>query len=169
VAITETNVKNADGMVLIKSDGSPSYNFATVVDDIDMDINYIIRGNDHTTNTSRQVILFDILGKPLPKFAHVGLIAIGNKPLSKREGAAGISYYRDKGYDVEAFLNFLARLGWSCKEDGILPKERMLAMFLTEGKMKANMANLDLNKLEAFDRKYKAQKGIWRNKDKLIV
>ncbi len=164
VQITKDNVETADGMVLIKSDGSPSYNFASVLDDMDLNINYIIRGSDHVTNTARQVILFHILGGKLPKFAHVGLIGLNGKPLSKRDGAAGVNYYREKGYDPEAVLNFVARLGWGPTKDdkttALLPRERMLELFLEGGKMKPSLANMDLVKLDSFDRKYKGRKGI---------
>jgi nondiscriminating glutamyl-tRNA synthetase len=161
VRITPDNVQTTEGMVLIKSDGTPSYNFATVVDDIETGINYIIRGTDHITNTARQVILFDLLdGGRRPAFAHIGLIGVGGKVLSKRDGAASMLSYRDRGYHPEAVLNFMARLGWGPKVDdrstALLPKERMLELFLSGGRMRASLANMDLAKLDSFDRKYKA-------------
>lgn len=161
IPITKDNLKTINDSVLIKSDGTPSYNFCTVIDDIYLGINLVIRGTDHMTNTSKQVVLFNLLDKPLPKFAHVGLIGLNGKPLSKREGAASVLYYREKGYSPEAVLNFIARLGWGPTVDdkttALLPREKMLEMFLTKGKMKASLANMDLIKLESFDRKYKAR------------
>jgi glutamyl-tRNA synthetase len=172
VKITDNDLKDMEDMVLIKSDGSPTYNWASIVDDMLMKVNYIIRGTDHITNTSKQVILWSMLGAEIPKFAHVGLIGEKGKPLSKRDGAASMLFYQDKGYDADAMLNFLARMGWSPTVDDkttkMLSREKMLQMFLTQGKMKSNLANIDMDKLEAFDRKYKAAKKIWRNGDKLL-
>lgn len=152
----------AKGIVLIKSDGSPTYHFASVVDDIDMDINFVIRGADHITNTSRQVAIYHALGKPLPRYAHVGLIHKDGKKLSKRDGAASMLAYRDQGIDPDAMLNFMARLGWGPTVDdkttAILPRERMIDLFLSGGKMKGSSANMDPVKLASFDRKYKGRK-----------
>jgi len=151
----------SEGIVLIKSDGWPTYHFATVVDDYDYDINYIIRGHDHITNTSRQVAIYRTLGWSLPKYAHVGLVAKKGVPLSKRDGASDLLSYRDRGYHPEAVLNFLARLGWGPtvddKSTALLPRQRMLELFLQGGKMKNAPANMDLQKLDSFDRKYKAR------------
>jgi glutamyl-tRNA synthetase len=175
IDITADDVRHANGSVLIKSDGTPSYNWACVVDDVDMDINYILRGADHITNTSRQILLYTAWKKtpPWQVYAHVGLIAQGGKLLSKRDGAASMLHYKNAGYDRDAMLNFLARLGWGPKVDDkttkILPRERMLELFIEGGNMRNSTANMDMAKLEALDRKYKAQKGIWRNKDKLMM
>ena len=126
--------------MLVKSDGMPTYNWASVVDDLEMKVNFIIRGTDHITNTSKQVVLWSLLGAEIPKFAHVGLIGLGGKPLSKRDGAASMLFYREKGYDADAMLNFLVRMGWSPSVDDkttkMLPREKMLDMFLSCGKMK---------------------------------
>jgi len=158
-------------MVLIKSDGSPTYNFCSVVDDIDFDIDCIIRGVDHTTNTSKQAALFRLLKGKLPKFYHVGLICQKNKPLSKRDGVSSILRYRDIDIDSDAMLNFLARLGWGPTVDDkstmTLPRDKMVEMFFSAGSMRNNPAGLDLNKLESFDRKYKASKKVWRTSEKL--
>jgi len=172
VKITGTDLADMDGMVLIKSDGSPSYNWASVVDDFDSRINLVIRGTDHVTNTSKQVVLWHLMGATIPEFAHIGLIAQGGKPLSKREGAASMMFYRDKGYDPDAVLNFLARMGWSPSVDDkttkMLPREKLLNMFFSGGRMRSSLANMDLAKLEAFDRKYKAAKKIWRTGERLL-
>jgi glutamyl-tRNA synthetase len=101
-------------LVLIKSDGSPAYNFACVVDDMDMRISHIIRGDDHISNTNKQIALYNALGVKPPKFAHIPLILAPDKSrLSKRFGAVAISEYREKGYLPEAMVNYLALLGWS--------------------------------------------------------
>jgi glutamyl-tRNA synthetase len=185
IKITADDYERMNGTVLIRADNSPTYHWASVSDDMDMGVNYIIRGVDHITNTAKQVVFWYLLnelssygtikvlpGDYGPKFAHLGLIGEKGKPLSKREGAASMLFYRQKGYDPDAVLNFLVRLGWGPTKDDkttkTLPKDRMVELFLSGGSMKSSIANMDLQKLEAFDRKYKAQKGIWRNKDKLI-
>jgi glutamyl-tRNA synthetase len=173
INITKDDIEHTDGMVLIKSDGSPSYNWCSVIDDIDKDINLVIRGVDHITNTSKQVILYHCLGKTPPKYAHVGLIGVKGKPLSKRDGASSMLHYRNAGYDSDAMLNFLARLGWGPTVDdksaSITDKPRMLELFLDGGKMRNSPAGFDLSKLESFDRKYKARKGVWRTGEKLLT
>lgn len=150
-----------NGIVLMKGDGFPTYHWANVVDDIDYKINYVIRGHDHITNTSRQLVLYRALNADVPKFAHVGLIYHLNKKLSKRDGAASMLSYKEAGYHPEAVLNFMARLGWGPKVDDkstkLLPREQMLKLFLTGGKMKNSPANIDMKKLDSFDRKYKAR------------
>lgn len=179
IPITEDDMNNIDGMVLIKSDGSPTYNFCSILDDMEFGINYVIRGVDHITNTAKQRVLYYVLhpdtGTEMdpewPKFAHLGLICVGGKPMSKRDGASSMLHYMNAGYDPDAMLNFLARMGWGPTVDDkttkLLPREKMLEMFLTGGKMKSQAAGFDKDKLESFDRKYKASKGVWRNKEKL--
>jgi glutamyl/glutaminyl-tRNA synthetase len=172
VKITDDDLNRMQDMVLIKSDGTPTYNWSSVVDDMDMGINYILRGTDHITNTSKQVVLFHLLGTPIPKFAHVGLISQGGKLLSKSEGSTSMMHYKNAGYDPDAMLQFLARLGWAPKVDdksaNHLPRERMVELFFAGGKLKSNQANMDLAKLESLDRKYKAAKGVWRTGEKLM-
>ena len=162
ITITKDDHENANNSVLIKSDGSPAYNFASVVDDIDSGVNLIIRGVDHITNTSKQATIFKVLNSNLPEFAHVGLICNGNKPMSKRDGSSSLVEYINQGYDPDAMLNFLARLGWYPKKDdkstSVLNKKQMIEMFFSQGKMKSSNANFDLKKLNSFDRKYKARK-----------
>jgi len=162
IPIRADNVRGFDNLTLIKSDGSPTYHFASVVDDIEMDINHIIRGVDHITNTAKQVLLYDLLGGVLPKYSHVGLLRHQGKKLSKREQASTFQLYIDSGYDPDAMLNFLARLGWGPSKDDkttkILTKDRMIELFLSGGTMKSKDANLDLRQLESYDRKYKGRK-----------
>jgi len=103
-----------DDLVLMKSDGSPAYNFACVVDDIEMQISHVIRGDDHISNTNKQVALYSALGVKPPKFAHIPLILGSDKaPLSKRFGAVSITDYRSMGYLPQAIVNYLSLLGWS--------------------------------------------------------
>ena len=101
-------------LVLMKSDGSPTYSFACVVDDLDMEITHVIRGDDHISNTPKQLALYEALGKKPPKFAHMPMILdeFGSK-MSKRTGAVALSEYRQMGYLPEAFVNYLMLLGWS--------------------------------------------------------
>ncbi len=103
-----------DDMVILRPDGYPTYNFAVVVDDWDMNITEVIRGDDHINNTPRQINLYHALGAPLPTFAHLPMILDeqGAK-LSKRTGAADVMQYRDSGYLPHALINYLVRLGWS--------------------------------------------------------
>lgn len=162
-------------MVIIKSDGSSTYNFASVIDDIDFKINYVIRGVDHISNTSKQILLYqllamlhtqqsDIFERDIfsPSYAHVGLLFKDKKKLSKRHGAASMMSYIDQGIDPDAMLNFLLRLGWGPtvddKSTAVLPRDRALDLFLAGGKMKSSKANVDLQKLASFDRKYKGRK-----------
>jgi glutamyl-tRNA synthetase len=155
---------DSNGIVLLRSDGLPTYHFACVVDDIDMGINYVIRGVDHLTNTARQVAIYTALGAEVPKFAHIGLISKDKRKLSKRDGAASMLHYRDAGYDPDALLNGMARLGWGPTVDdkttALLPKEKMLELFFSGGKMKSSVANMEMHKLDSFDRKYKARKKV---------
>ena len=100
----------------------PTYNFGVVVDDIDMDITHVIRGDDHVNNTPRQIHIFEALKQALPHFAHVPMIlGADGERLSKRHGAVSVLQYRDEGYLPEALVNYLARLGWSHGDEEILP------------------------------------------------
>ncbi|MBI4336008.1 MAG: glutamate--tRNA ligase [Candidatus Omnitrophica bacterium] len=104
--------------VLIKSDGTPTYNFAVVVDDADMGMTHIIRGDDHISNTPKQVVIYEALGIEAPKFCHIPLIlGVDRSRLSKRHGATSIRDYREEGYLAEALVNYLCNLGWSMGED----------------------------------------------------
>lgn len=103
-----------DDFIIQRSDGTPTYNLAVVVDDITMGVNTIIRGDDHVSNTPKQILLFQAFGCPLPTFGHVPMVLGKDKArLSKRHGATSVTAYRDMGFLPEAFLNYLVRLGWS--------------------------------------------------------
>ena len=119
-----------DDLILFRSDGTPTYNFGAVVDDIEMKITHVIRGDDHLNNTPRQIQLYAALGKELPKFAHVSMILGSDKTrLSKRHGATSTLAYREMGYLPEALLNYLARLGWSSGDQEIFSLDELVAKF----------------------------------------
>ena len=108
------NNQELDDIVIRRSDGTPTYHLAVVADDIDMGVNYIIRGDDHLNNTPKQIIIYQALGEPLPNYAHVPMILGPDRTrLSKRHGAMPVLAYREKGYLPQALINALARLGWS--------------------------------------------------------
>ena len=119
-----------DDLVLLRADGVPTYNFGVVVDDLDMAITHVIRGDDHVNNTPRQIHIFNALGKPLPAFAHVPMIlGADGERLSKRHGAVSVTQYRDDGYLPEALLNYLARLGWSHGNEEVFSKNDFIGWF----------------------------------------
>ena len=122
-----------DDLIIQRSDGSPTYNFTVVVDDWDMNITTIIRGDDHINNTPRQINLLQALQAPIPEYAHVPMIlGSDGKRLSKRHGAMSVTEYREQGFLPEALLNYLVRLGWSHGDDEIFSKEQMIALFSLE-------------------------------------
>lgn len=119
-----------DDLVLERSDGMPTYNFAVVVDDVSMNITHVIRGDDHVNNTPRQILLYQALGAPLPEFAHVPMILGQDKArLSKRHGATSVMAYKDMGYLPEALVNYLVRLGWSHGDQEIFSREELIQYF----------------------------------------
>ncbi|WP_349985670.1 glutamate--tRNA ligase [Stenotrophomonas sp. WHRI 8082] len=136
-----------DDMVIFRPDGYPTYNFAVVVDDWDMGITEVIRGDDHINNTPRQINLYEGIGAPVPKFGHMPMILDeqGAK-LSKRTGAADVMQYKDAGYLPEALLSYLARLGWSHGDQEIFSRQELIDLFdVTNCNSKA--ARLDMAKL----------------------
>jgi glutamyl-tRNA synthetase len=119
-----------DDLVIFRSDGWPTYNFAVVVDDIDMGITEVIRGDDHVNNTPRQINIYKALGAPVPEFAHLPMILDKEgKKLSKRTNSVSVMEYRDAGYLPHAILNYLVRLGWSHGDQEIFSREEMIALF----------------------------------------
>jgi len=125
--------RELDDLIIARSDGSPTYNFCVVVDDIDMGISHVIRGDDHLANTPRQIQLYQALDYPPPQFAHVPLILGMDKArLSKRHGATSVMAYRDMGYFPEAALNYLVRLGWSHGDQEIFSREELIEKFSLE-------------------------------------
>jgi glutamyl-tRNA synthetase len=125
--------RELDDLIIARSDGTPTYNFCVVVDDIDMEITHIIRGDDHLSNTPRQIQLYQALGRELPKFAHVPLILGTDKArLSKRHGATSVTAYRDMGYFPEAVVNYLVRLAWSYGDQEIFSHRELIEKFTLE-------------------------------------
>ncbi len=119
-----------DDLIIARSDGSPTYNLTVVVDDYDMKVTHVIRGDDHINNTPRQINLFDALGAPIPLYGHVSMIlGEDGKRLSKRHGAASVMEFRNEGYLPDALLNYLVRLGWSHGDQEIFTREEMVAAF----------------------------------------
>ena len=119
-----------DDLVLLRADGVPTYNFGVVVDDLDMDITHVIRGDDHVNNTPRQIHIFRALQRDQPAFAHVPMIlGADGERLSKRHGAVSVMQYRDDGYLPEALVNYLARLGWSHGDDEVFSREKFVEWF----------------------------------------
>ncbi len=122
--------RELDDLIIARSDGTPTYNFCVVVDDIDMRITHIIRGDDHLANTPRQIQLYRAFGHELPQFAHVPLILGTDKTrLSKRHGATSVMAYRDMGYFPEAVVNYLVRLAWSYGDQEIFSRQELIDKF----------------------------------------
>jgi glutamyl-tRNA synthetase len=136
-----------DDLVLLRSDGAPTYNLAVVVDDHDMGITHVIRGDDHLSNTARQTLLYKALGWELPAFAHLPMIhGEDGAKLSKRHGAQAVSEFADMGYLPEAMRNYLARLGWGHGDDELFSDAQAIEWFDVKDVVKAP-ARLDWNKL----------------------
>lgn len=146
--------KDLDDFIILRSDGNPTYMHAVVVDDHDMGVTHIIRGDDHLTNAARQTVIYNAMGWDVPVMAHIPLIhgADGAK-LSKRHGALGVEAYRAMGYLPNALLNYLARLGWSHGDDEVMSIEDMISWFEIEDVNKG-AARFDFAKLEALN-------GVW--------
>jgi glutamyl-tRNA synthetase len=125
--------RELDDLIISRSDGTPTYNFCVVVDDIEMAITHIIRGDDHLSNTPRQIQLYEAFGHELPQFAHVPLILGTDKArLSKRHGATSVTAYRDMGYFPEAVVNYLVRLAWSYGDQEIFSRAELIEKFSLE-------------------------------------
>lgn len=119
-----------DDLIILRSEGTPTYNFAVVVDDVTMQITHVIRGDDHLPNTPRQILIYQAQDYPLPQFGHVSMILGADKGrLSKRHGATSVLAYRDMGYLPEALLNYLARLGWAHGDQEIFTREELIQYF----------------------------------------
>src|SRR5262245_53348912 len=152
-------VQNAelDDLVILRADGVPTYNFGVVVDDLDMDITHVIRGDDHVNNTPRQINIFRALGATLPAFAHVPMIlGADGERLSKRHGAVSVLQYRDEGYLPEALLNFLARLGWSHGDAEVFTTSELVDWF-------------DLEHISRSPAQFNPEKLVWLNHQHLKV
>ena len=145
------NNSELDDLIIMRSDGTPTYNFTVVVDDMDMGITHVIRGDDHLNNTPRQINMFEALEVKLPIFGHISMIlGEDGKKLSKRHGAVSVMQYRDEGYLPQALLNYLVRLGWSHGDQEIFSKEEMIKLF-------------DLNALHKAASAFNSSKLLWLN------
>ena len=162
--LQERNYSEIEDLVLLRSDGHPLYNLSVVIDDIDMGITHVIRGQDHITNTHKQILLYEALGKPVPQFAHLPLILAPNKgKLSKRKHGEVVSLttYRDRGFVPAAFRNFLALLGWSPSDTKeIFGLEELTKEFSLEG---IGRANAIFNFQENDPRHWTDDKALWMN------
>jgi glutamyl-tRNA synthetase len=136
-----------DDLIIARTDGTPTYNLTVVVDDWDMKITHVIRGDDHVNNTPRQINIFKALNATPPIYAHVPMIlGEDGKRLSKRHGAAGVMEYREKGFLPHTLLNYLARLGWSYGDQEIFSREELIALFKLEN-INRSPAALNTDKL----------------------
>lgn len=144
-----------DDLVLLRGDGVPTYNFSVVIDDLDMNITHVIRGDDHVNNTPRQINILKALGATLPEYAHVPMILGANgERLSKRHGAVSVMQYHEDGYLPEALLNYLARLGWSHGDEEIFSRDQLVEWF-------------DLSAISRSPAKFNPEKLHWINQQYL--
>ncbi|MGD9604204.1 MAG: glutamate--tRNA ligase [Gammaproteobacteria bacterium] len=143
-----------DDLIIARSDGTPTYHLTVVVDDIDMGITHVIRGDDHLNNTPRQVHILEGLGATRPVYAHVPMInGPDGRKLSKRHGAVSVTQYRDEGFLPEALLNYLARLGWSHGDEELFTRDELIQKFDIEH-LNKSAASFDLDKLLWVNQQY---------------
>ena len=144
-----------DDLIIARSDGTPTYNFCVVVDDWDMNITHVIRGDDHLNNTPRQINILKALNAPLPQYAHVPMI-LGHdgERLSKRHGAVSVMQYLEDGYLPEALLNYLARLGWAHGDEEVFDLDQFVEWF-------------DLDAISKSPAKFNPEKLLWLNQQYL--
>jgi nondiscriminating glutamyl-tRNA synthetase len=141
--------------IIIRSDGRPAYNFAVVIDDALMEVTHVIRGEDHISNTPRQILIYEALGFPLPQFAHLSLVlGPDHAPLSKRHGATSVAEFRERGFLPESLINYLALLGWSPGEGEELVDVREMARRFEVQKVSHSAAVFDTAKLSWMNRHY---------------
>ena len=154
----EFDNEHIENFVILRSDGQPTYHLSVVVDDIDMEITHVVRGDDHVSNTPKQVVLYEAFGKPVPRFAHVPLIlGPDKKRLSKRHGATSVMEYQRLGYLPEAMVNFLALLGWAPGGDReLLSRDELISLFTLEG-ISGGSAVFNLEKLDWFNQQHIAR------------
>jgi glutamyl-tRNA synthetase len=168
--VQQRDFNDIEDLVLLRTDGHPLYNLSVVCDDIHMGITHVIRGQDHLSNTHKQMLIYQALGKPVPTFAHLPLILAPNKgKLSKRKHGeiVSVTTYRDSGFIPDAFLNFLALLGWSPAEKivgeddrEIFSRAELIERFSLEGIHKSNAV---FNFTEGDERNWTDQKALWMN------
>lgn len=153
---------NADieDLVLLRSDGSPTYNMAVVSDDADQRITHVIRGDDHVSNTPKQILLYRALGRPVPVFTHLPMIlGPDGRRLSKRHGATAVQAYRERGILAEALVNFIALLGWNPGDERELMERSELVEAFSLGRVQRKSAVFDVEKLEWLNGRYLARLG----------
>ena len=143
-----------DDLIIARSDGTPTYNLTVVVDDLDMNISHVIRGDDHINNTPRQINMIAALGGTIPEYAHLPMI-LGNdgKRMSKRHGAVSVSAYEEEGYLPQALLNYLVRLGWAHGDQEIFTIDEMIQLFSLE-QVNKSAAAFDIDKLQWLNQQY---------------
>ncbi len=152
----EVSVSNAelDDLIIARSDGSPTYNLTVVVDDMDMQITHVIRGDDHVNNTPRQINILKALGATCPEYAHLPMIlGEDGKRLSKRHGAVGVMQYFEDGYLPEAMLNYLVRLGWSHGDQEIFSRDEMISHFSLD-EINKSASSFNTEKLNWINQQY---------------
>jgi len=148
------NNEELDDFIIARSDGTPTYNFCVVVDDLDMDVTDVIRGDDHVNNTPRQINLFKALGSPIPNYAHLSMIlGSDGQKLSKRHGSVSVLQYRNDGYLPKAINNYLARLGWSHGDDELFTMEQFCSWFDLDN-ITSSSAQFDYEKLNWVNNHY---------------
>ena len=146
--------KELDDLILVRSDGSPTYNLCVVVDDLDMNISHVVRGDDHINNTFRQINIFKALEEPVPIYGHVPMIlGEDGKRMSKRHGTVNVLDYKDMGVLPEALLNYIVRLGWSYGDQEMFELKELIQIF-KDGKLNNSPASFSLEKLLWFNREY---------------
>jgi glutamyl-tRNA synthetase len=149
------NAQELDDFIIIRSDGTPTYNFTTVVDDAMMKITHVIRGDDHLSNTPRQIMVYEALGMPIPTFAHISMIlGPDGKKLSKRHGATSVEEYREAGYLPDALLNYLALLGWAPDGQTTIVSRQDLCREFSLDHVSKNPATFDYKKLDWIQQHY---------------
>lgn len=158
--LSEDDKRLINGMILMKADGTPSYNYASIVDDYKMHISDVIRGVDHLKNTPRQNAVLDAGDiDRIIRFTHIGLIFQNGKKMSKRDGALSVTDYKDRGYSPQALLNHVLKLGWGHpdplfdKKHKIVSKEEAIALF-AEGNMRSSKSSHDQAKLDSLNKQW---------------
>ncbi len=158
INIADDKFDSTKNLVLLRSDGTPTYHFASVIDDIDYGIDWIIRGTDHLDNTAKHVYIYDAIGAPLPKFSHIGLIFYQGKKISKRDGVSSMDNYI-QNHTPDAVLNSVLKMGWSHTDPNIdkthplIDKDLAIKMF-DQGNLRSQKSTLDLDRLNWLNKKY---------------
>jgi glutamyl-tRNA synthetase len=143
-----------DDWILVRTEGTPTYNFCVVVDDVTMEITHVVRGNDHLPNTPKQILLYEALDYPVPEFAHVSMILGPDRSrLSKRHGATSVQAFRDEGVLADAMVNYLARLGWAHGDQEIFSRAELIELFDIKD-VASSAAVFDRTKLEWLSQEY---------------